>query len=62
MIPLDELILLDTNIVLQFIFERVFLKPKGMIVVNAAGRVDLIGEHGNIMLLLLEKIKNFNGI
>ena len=40
-------------------FDRVFLKPKGMIVVNAAGRVDLIGEHGNIMLLLLEKNQEF---
>jgi hypothetical protein len=38
-------------------FERVFLKPKGMMVVNAAGRVDLIGEHGNIMLLLLHDFR-----
>jgi len=44
---------------IQVGFERVFFKPKGVIVLNAAGRVDLIGEHGSIMLLLLEKNQEF---
>ena len=47
------------NMTIKVGFEVVFLKPKGMIVLNAAGRVDLIGEHGNIMLLLLEKNQEF---
>jgi len=40
------------NMILSVGFERVSLKPKGMIIMGSAGRVDLIGENGTIWLLL----------
>jgi hypothetical protein len=43
------------NILIQVGFERVFLKPKGMIIMGALGRVDMIGEHGTVWLLLLNE-------
>jgi hypothetical protein len=33
-------------------YEQVRLEPKGMIVVNAVGRIDLIGDDGTLKLLL----------
>ena len=43
------------NMIIQTGFERVLLKPKGMIIMGSAGRVDLIGETGTVWLLLLDK-------
>lgn len=36
--------------------ERVYLKPQGAIIANAAGRIDLIGEAMSVKLLLLPTI------
>ncbi len=46
------------NMTLSVGFEQVFFKPKSMIIMGSAGRVDMIGENGTVWLLLLEKPKN----
>jgi len=35
-------------------YEQVRLEPKGMIVVNAVGRIDMIGDDGTLKLLLMQ--------
>jgi hypothetical protein len=35
--------------------ECVTLKPKGMVLVNSWGRVDMTGDDGSIMFILIEK-------
>jgi hypothetical protein len=43
------------NMTIQVGFERVLLKPKGMMIMGALGRVDMIGENGTVWLLLLNE-------
>jgi len=45
------------NMTMRVGAERVILKPKGMIVMGAAGRVDMIGYNGTVWLVLLNEPK-----
>jgi hypothetical protein len=38
--------------------EEVSLKPKGIVLVNSWGRVDMMGDDGSIMLILIETEKD----
>ncbi len=42
------------NMTMKVGAESVSLKPKGMVLVNSCGRVDMMGDDGSIMLILIE--------
>jgi hypothetical protein len=43
------------NMTMKVGTECVFLKPKGMVLVNSWGRVDMMGDDGSVMFILTEK-------
>ena len=50
------------NMTITIGVEEVSLKPKGIVLVNSWGRVDMMGDDGTIMLILIETEDDSQGI
>jgi hypothetical protein len=48
------------NLIISVGGECITLKPKGMVLVNSWGRVDMMGNDGSVMLILIEKDDDAN--